>query len=222
MGNARSSTFDEVGGGAGRTMTASADAPGAADSEQRFFAGTQKLPAKVRDRMLRYSWRDGCPLPLERLSLVRISFWGFDGHPHLGEIIVHQELAVEVVEIFKELYEKRFPVEKMRLIDAYQGRDRPSMADNNTSGFNCRFVSGTKRYSLHSLGRAVDVNPLINPFVKGDYVSPPGGRPYLDRSTRAKGMIVRGGPCHQAFTRRGWRWGGDWKTMKDYQHFDKK
>lgn len=196
--------------------------PGAQNQNEAQFKYEKKpIPPAVKELMNKYTWREGCPLPQSKLVYVNVSYWGFDGAPHKGELIVHEKLADDIIGIFKELFDSRFPIEKMKIIEHYQGDDNLSMADNNTSAFNCRFVSGTKKFSKHSYGAAIDINPLINPFVKGDRVSPAGGKKYLDRTKAAPGLITKDGPCYKAFTKRGWTWGGNWKTMKDYQHFEK-
>ena len=187
------------------------------------FQGHQApVPPAVAERMRRFSWRKGCPVSIEELAYLKLSHYGKDGEVHQGELVVHRSLAVEVLAIFKVLFEQRFPIEKMRLIEAYEGDDDRSMADNNTSGFNCREVTGKPGVlSKHSYGRAIDVNPLINPMVVGDKVSPPVGAGFTDRSKSVPGTLHQGGKAVREFTRRGWTWGGSWTTMKDYQHFEK-
>lgn len=120
----------------------------------------------------------------------------------------------------RRLYRKRFPIRRMRLIDAHGADDRRSMNADNTSAFNCRFVAGTERWSEHAYGKAIDVNPIENPYVTASgHVSPPAGRPYADRSQDAEGMIHRGDAVVRAFRRAGWKWGGNWPGTRDYQHF---
>ncbi len=201
-----------------------AQSPAPDDTEPAVFQGRiLPIPDDVRTEMKKHSWRPSCPVKIENLTYLELMYWGFDGQPHRGELIVHSRAASEILDIFKALFEKKYPIEKMRLIDTYQGDDHASMADNNTSAFNCRPVEGSRtRLSRHSYGLAIDINPLINPYVKGKKVLPPAGAAYLNRKKQSRGMIVPGGPCHQAFTSRGWRWGGDWNSLKDYQHFEKK
>ena len=149
------------------------------------------VPETVASAMA--SWKPGCPVPVEDLAYLQLSHWGYDGKPHLGEMIVHEKIASEVLEIFKDLYDRKFPIEKMRLVEDYGCDDEKSMADNNSSSFNCRMVKGSRtKLSKHSYGLAIDINPLDNPYVKDNEVSPPGGR--TDRTKAAKGMIVEGGP----------------------------
>ncbi len=185
-----------------------------------FFA---PLPEHVLKRVKTYSWRENCPVNTEDLAYLRLSHLGPDDSVHTGELIVHRGIALEVLDIFGELFEQQFPIEKMRLIDEYQGNDDLSMADNNTSAFNCRNTTFGKEYSNHAYGVAIDINPVLNPYVyrNSTRTLPPNGRSYVNRSKDIPGMIHRDGPCYKAFTCRGWRWGGDWQRSKDYQHFEK-
>ncbi len=163
-----------------------------------------------------------CPVSTMDLSYLQISHWDFEESLRLGELIVHKAVAQEVLDIFEELFRSQFPIQRMHLISEYAGDDDRSMRDNNTSAFNCRPVRGENRVaSRHSYGLAIDINPLINPYVKDGEVSPPEGERYADRRIPAKGKILKGGPCYRAFKDRGWDWGGDWRTLKDYQHFER-
>ena len=172
--------------------------------------------------MSQYSWREGCPTPIAELVYLRLSHQGYDGAVHEGELVVHKDLAGEVLAIFKVLFDRHFPVEKMKVIDDYQGDDDASMADNNTSAFNCRFVAGKPGiYSKHSRGRAIDINPRTNPMVADGAVFPPAGSEYLNRKKKAPGILRTGDRAVREFTRRGWIWGGGWTSTKDYQHFEK-
>jgi hypothetical protein len=188
-----------------------------------FHGEAGPLPEDVAATMKQYSWREGCPVPLDELSLIRLNFWGYDGALHEGELVVNRAVSKEVIDVFRELFEKKFPIERMRLIDAYKGSDDASMDENNTSGFNCRWMTGKKGvFSNHSYGRAIDINPLTNPYVAKKTVSPKAGKAYLDRTKPAPGLITAEGECFTAFNKYGWTWGGAWKGTKDYQHFEKK
>jgi hypothetical protein len=136
-----------------------------------------------------------------------------------GRLVVHERHARRIRAVFKRLFEIEFPIRRMRLIDAYGGSDDRSLRANNTSAFNCRFVAGTTRWSMHAYGLAIDINPVQNPYVAGSRVSPPAGEEYLDRSRDAKGMIHAGDKVVRAFATAGWEWGGYWTYPKDYQHF---
>jgi D-alanyl-D-alanine carboxypeptidase len=175
--------------------------------------------AYVRSRV-RWSWRAGCPVGPGELRLLRVDHWGLDGRVHRGELIAHRDHARRILVVLKKLFQARYPIQRLRLVDAYRADDDRSMAANNTSGFNCRRVSGTSRWSEHAFGRAIDLNPLRNPYVtRGGRVSPPAGRPYANRARRAAGMIHGGDAVVRAFAAAGWRWGGYWSGSRDYQHF---
>lgn len=165
------------------------------------------------------SWRPGCPVAVEDLRRVTLSHWNYDGRVQTGRIVVAASLADQVVAIFGDLYQEGFPIERMEPVEAYGGSDDSSMAANNTSGFNCRQVTGGSSFSEHSYGRAIDVNPLVNPYVRGSTVLPPAGAAYADRSRDAPGMIHANDEVTEAFGARGWIWGGTWNSVKDYQHF---
>jgi hypothetical protein len=205
--------------GLGALIFLAAGVLGAPDS----FHGTQgPVPEALAERMRQHSWREGCPAPIADLAYLRLSHYGYDGGVHEGELVVHKDLADEVLAIFKALFERHFPIEKMRVIDDYQGDDDASMADNNTSAFNCRFVAGKPGdYSRHSRGRAIDINPRINPMVADGVVFPPAGSEFLNRKKKVPGILRTGDRAVLEFTRRGWTWGGIWTSMKDYQHFEK-
>ena len=156
------------------------------------------------------------------LRHLQVPLYGFDGLEHLGELIVHRIVAEEVEEIFLEIFQAHFPIEKMRLIEDYEADDNASMEDNNSSAFCYRFaVAKPNTLSKHSFGLAIDVNPLYNPYVKKELILPKSGARFTDRSIYQKGMILPGDSCHQAFCKRGWTWGGTWPDRQDYQHFEK-
>ena len=184
------------------------------------FNGTiETLSREVRNRMIGRSWHRGCPVHLRDLRLLRMNVYGWDGQVYRGRMVVNRWQARRVLRIFSDLYDARFRIRRMYLVDAYGGSDEQSMAANNTSAFNCRRVAGTSRWSEHAYGRAIDINPVQNPYVRGSTVEPEAGRKYLDRSDVRKGMVVRPGPVVRAFAAEGWSWGGDWSSSKDYQHF---
>ena len=199
------------------TLLSPAPAAGAADALPEFRSVVRPIGPELADRMTPSSWRPGCPVPLRDLRLVRVSFVRFDGSAGYGRLVVHEDHAAGVVTAFRSLYDQRFPVRRMRLVDAYDGSDARSMAADNTSAFNCRTVGGGSRWSEHAYGRAVDVNPVQNPYVSGSTVEPPAGAAYADRSPLRRGMVTRG--VRSAFASIGWEWGGGWTGAKDYQHF---
>lgn len=177
------------------------------------FTGTVE-PVRWAD--LRFSYRAGCPVRPAELRTVAVSHWGFDGKPRVGRIVVAERVAPGVLSVFRTLWRAKFPIRQLRPVSAYRGSDDASMAADNTSGFNCRFVGGTSRWSMHAYGEAIDVNPVENPYVRGSTVSPPAGRAYLDRSRSRPGMAVRDGVLVRAFAAVGWKWGA---SFGDYQHF---
>ena len=195
--------------------------PTAQDSGHPKWRGTSsEIHGKVKDKIVGSSWREGCPVGIGKLRLLRLRHWGFDGEVHKGRLVVHRGHDREVLHVFRRLFRKRFPIRRMKLIDAYGADDHRSMNADNTSGFNCRFVAGTTRWSMHAYGIAIDINPIENPYVTSSgHVSPPAGEPYKDRSRNAKGMIHRGDLVVRAFRRIGWKWGGNWDWPRDYQHF---
>ena len=170
----------------------------------------------VRWADLRFTYRAGCPVGPAQLRTVEVSYWDFAGAPKVGRIVVARRVADDVVGVFRQLWAKHFPIRRLRPISAYRGDDDASMAADNTSAFNCRFVGGTKRWSMHAYGEAIDVNTVENPYVRGSTVSPPAGRAFLDRSRYRKGMAVSDGVLVRAFASVGWKWGA---SFGDYQHF---
>lgn len=199
-------------------------ASGAPAPARPVFAGRiEPLSEEVQAEMRGVSWSEGCPVPLEDLRLLTLTYLGYDERSHEGELVVHAAVADEMVAVFRDLYAAGFPVERLERIERYAGSDDASMAANNTSAFNCRPVAGRSGgFSRHSYGLAVDINPRVNPFVRGEKVSPPEGKRYLKRDEHlAPGMIRRDDAVVRAFRARGFQWGGGWRSLKDYQHFDK-
>ena len=160
------------------------------------------------------------------MRYLKVLHVGFDGKTHIGELVVNRLIADDVLDIFKQLYEAGYEIEKIRLIDEYDADDEKSMSDNNSSAFNYRVVSGTKRLSNHAYGLAIDINPRINPWVKGNKVSPSNGKVYKQRKTsKCKGkykryMIHKNDTAYKIFKKYGFSWGGNWRSSKDYQHFE--
>ncbi len=187
----------------------------------------EELSQEIKDRITGVSYPVDSKVPYEELRYVKVLYWGFDGEPHPGELIVNKEIAQDIIDIFSELYDHKYPIEQMVLVDEYKADDNSSMAANNTSSFNYRPIDdGSGRLSLHSYGLAIDINPLYNPYVRemnGKQVtSPEEGSRYADRSLDNVYYIKKGDIVYEAFISRGFTWGGDWKNSKDYQHFQKK
>jgi hypothetical protein len=184
-----------------------------------FHAKVQPIPATVRAQMTGVSWRPGCPVPLADLRLLTLTYRGFDSHAHTGQLVANKDAAAALVSTFRRLYTAGFPIRRMRLVDAYGGDDYRSIEADNTSAFNCRAATGSTHWSQHAYGRAIDVNPIENPYVSGGTTSHPASGPYLDRTRHRPGMAYEGGVLVEAFRSAGWGWGGTWTGIKDYQHF---
>lgn len=186
----------------------------------RFAARILVIEPEHRARM-GTSWRPGCPVALRELRVIQMTYRGFDGEVHTGELMVHRRYATSVVGVFRRLFDARFPIERMELANGYMGNDPPLAQRNNTVGFNCRApVGGGRAWSEHAYGRAVDINPDLNPYVsRSGRVEPLFGRRHADRTLTTAGMIHRDGIVVRAFRAIGWRWGGSWAGTKDYMHF---
>lgn len=192
---------------------------GGADAVSPSFTAARLSSADVR-RMVGTSWHRGCPVALADLRLVTATYWGFDKRAHTGRIVVHRDVAADVLAVLRRLYAARFPIRRMVPVDAYGGSDFRSIEADNTSAFNCRYVDGTTRWSEHAYGRAIDLNPIENPYVTSSgTTSHPASRRYLRRAPYRPGMAVEGGAVVRAFDAVGWGWGGRWSGARDYQHF---
>jgi hypothetical protein len=169
------------------------------------------------------SWHPGCPVGPASLRHVTVSYVGFDGRAHRGQLVVNRAVTSDIAAVFRRLYDVRFPIRRIRPVSAYGGSDNRSMAADNTSAFNCRYAvaAGPRRWSVHAYGEAVDVNTVENPYVEGGRVLPAAGRAYTDRADVRRGMAVPGGVLVRAFASVGWPWGGRWSTTPDWQHFSK-
>lgn len=191
--------------------------------EQFFYR--EELTDEVFARMDGVSYPKNAQIGREELSYLRVLHTGFDEKTYVGELVVNQKIADDVLDIMKELYEKRYPIEKMLLIDEYGADDEASMSDNNTSAFNYRTIAGTDRLSKHGQGLAVDINPRYNPCVRTKNgittVEPQNGSTYVDRNADFSYKITEGDLCLQLFSEHGFTWGGSWNSVKDYQHFEK-
>jgi poly-gamma-glutamate synthesis protein (capsule biosynthesis protein) len=193
--------------------------------------GISPIPDDIWRSMQGVSWhakiagcaRKRCKCPArDELSMLTIPYVDFKGVEKTGRMVVNRAVAADVVAIFEDLHRQKYPIDSIRLIEEFGGDDDASMAANNTTGFNCRLVPGSPAFSMHSRGLAVDINPVQNPYIRRGIVQPPTGTRFdekAERSGRIPGIIVTGDAVTKAFSRRGWKWGGDWFTMKDYQHF---
>lgn len=191
----------------------------------RCFA-SMPISDAVFGRIYGNSYKKDCRVLRSSLRYLHLLHYTEDGRIKLGEMICHKDIADDLTDIFRKLFEAKYPIENMQLIDNYGADDIRSMEYNNTTCFNYRTVAGLKKLSNHSLGKAVDINPLYNPYVKrrkdGTYnVSPEKGRQYADRTKTFKYKIDRNDLAYRLFKQHGFRWGGDYRSLKDYQHFEK-
>lgn len=167
----------------------------------------------------RSTWKEGCPVEPEELTYLTMSFWGFDGLAHTGEMIVNRAVAEDLVAVFATLFDNRYPIEEMRLVTDEDLMAPPTGDGNNTASFVCRPVTGGTNFSQHAYGLAIDINPFLNPYQRGQLVLPELATSYLDRSSTKPGVITDGDVVVTAFEAIGWFWGGRWTSLKDYQHF---
>lgn len=188
--------------------------------------GIYEIDDMVYARIKGKSYKEGCRIPLSELRYLTVLHYDGDGNVKRGELICNKAIAEDLLDIFQNLYNAKYAIERVALIDDYDADDAKSMAANNTSCFNYREVAGSKKLSNHALGRAIDINPLYNPMVKvtkgSTRVSPEEGRPYANRSKKEiPYKIDRTDLCYKEFIAHGFKWGGNWKSKKDYQHFEK-
>ena len=178
-------------------------------------------------QMQEITYQKECPVSLDDLRIVNVKYLGFDDNEHFGDIVVHKDISLEVSQIFEELLAINYPIRKIFPIEKYNGDDFESIEDDNTSAFNCRKAEGSTKYSKHSYGKAIDINPLENPYVyKDGTTSHKDSVKYLIReenndSIENKAVLTSSSQAVQIFKKYGWKWGGDWKNIKDYQHFNK-
>jgi hypothetical protein len=195
---------------------------GQAQAADPVFHGSVSILTKAQKEEMRgKSWHKGCPVLLRDLRVVTVDFWGFGGALRQGRIVIHERQAWKIKRVFGKLFDAEFRIRRMVPIDKYDASDDRSMDANNTSGFNCRFVAGTTRWSQHAYGKAIDINPIRNPYVSGSHVSPTAGAPYRDRSKPAIGMVHGDDKVVRAFASVKWKWGGYWSGPKDYMHFSR-
>ena len=192
---------------------------------QSFFCSSM-LTDSIFSIMDGKSYSPQCTTPRSSLRYLRCLHTDIDGRTLVGEMVVNQQIADVVLDILRQLYRARYPIERMLLVDHWDADDERAMRANNSSAFNFRLISHTRLVSKHGLGMAVDINPLYNPSHKrlrsgAEVTEPATGAPYVDRSRSFPYKIERGDLCHRLFTAAGFRWGGDWRSSKDYQHFEK-
>ena len=191
--------------------------------EAAFTSST--IPDSIWALMQGKSVPKNCTVSRAELRYLKVLHYGKNGKVHQGELICNKAIAQDLIDIFRELYKARYKIERISLIDNYGADDTRSMEANNTSCFNFRFMTGsTTRISKHGMGLAIDINPLYNPYVKGDKIDPPSGKKYAKNRDTRKDIpmkIDRSDLCYKLFIKHGFKWGGAWKSAKDYQHFEK-
>ena len=194
----------------------------------QFNANISPITLDIQERMIKgNSWRITCPVPLDDLRYLQMAYLDFNGQTQMGEMIVHKDVATDTLYLFEDLYNINYAIHKMQLVSDYSGNDWQSIESDNTSAFNCRPVSGKKnKWSNHAYGKAIDINPIANPYIsKTGYISHKASykykqRRHLDINNFAdRALLLPSDPATKVFKQHGWKWGGDWKSMKDYQHF---
>jgi len=184
------------------------------------------LSNAVFARMQGKSYPKDCTIKRSDLRYLQVLHYDADGKTHKGELVCNQKIAADLLDIFQELYEAHYPIERMTLVDNYEADDERSMTANNTSCFCYRVVAGSKHLSKHAQGLAIDINPLQNPCVKkrkdgSTWIQPKAGKKYSNRKLKYPYKLEKGDLCYQLFIKHGFSWGGNWRNTKDYQHFEK-
>ncbi len=194
-----------------------------------FHAKIYNIAPKLKEKMINgNSWHRGCPVDIVDLRYLRLNYINFQGEERVGELIVHESVADDVVNIMRELYEIGYPVNQMRLVSDFGGNDWKSIEADNTSAFNCRKATGSKKWSRHSYGKAIDINPIENPYIsRKGHISHKASQKYRkrrhrDNSTADRAVLLKNDEATKIFESYGFSWGGDWRYTKDYQHFSKK
>lgn len=196
----------------------------AAQGEMSFFQDME-IPDTIFTLMQGKSFKQDCTVPRSELRYLLCLHRDINGRTIVGEMVVNKKISSTVLNILHQLYSANYPIERMRLVDYWDADDEMSMRDNNSSSFNFRFISHTTTVSKHGKGVAIDINPLYNPYHKkledgAEVIEPATGAPYLDRSKSFPYKIEKGDLCYKLFTENGFEWGGEWTTVKDYQHFE--
>ena len=182
----------------------------------------EPLSEEIIEKITGVTFHDNTPFDYSFLTYVTVTHVNFDGERMIGHLIVADEIGDEVLEIFREIYESGFPIHTIKLIDYFNANDYESMAANNSHAFNFRYIAGTNVISRHGFGMAIDINPIQNPYYRNGVIWPAIGAPYLDRSYVRPGMIMPGDAVYTAFISRGWIWGGNWTSPRDYHHFERR
>ena len=188
---------------------------------------SEPIPDAIWQKMQGKTYVDNPYVSRSDLRYLRVKHWDYDEQTHQGELVCNRLIADKLLAIFRELYKAHYPIQRIRLADEYDADDERQMRDNNTSSFCYRNVSGSKNLSKHARGLAIDINPLYNPYIRyrkdgSQIIEPANAKPYADRSKSYRYKIVKGDLCYRLFIKHGFTWGGSWRTMKDYQHFEYK
>ncbi len=197
---------------------ATASAGAATVPVPRFRGSAGPVPDEVAARS---TWHAGCPVALDDLAYLTVTIRGFDGRPQAGELIVHEDVAGDILSVFESLFDAGFPIEELRVTSMEDLARRPREKANVSESYVCRPVTGGSGWSQHAYGLAIDLNPFQNPYVRGEVVLPPGSDAFLDRTLLRPGMITDGDEVVGAFASIGWGWGGHWDSLSDWQHFSR-
>lgn len=191
---------------------------------QSFFFKAEPLTEQHLKRMS-YTWHPDAPVKLSDLRHIQLNHYDFDGSVKNGELVAHKDVVADLNYIFEKLFDVKFPITSIKFVDEFNGSDDESMIANNTSAFFARYVDRTAYWSNHSFGCAIDINPLLNPYSRGNYFSPKEGQAYLDRTLNIPGMITKDSYIYRLFIERGWQWGGECfferNGVVDRHHFQK-
>jgi len=195
----------------------------------KFDSHISLITPTIKQRIIKGgSWKKGCPVPISDLRYLTITYYDFDGIQRQGEMILHYTVAKDVVDIFAKLHKIKYPIKSMKLVSDYRANDYRSIEADNTSAFNCRLATGSKKWSNHSYGRAIDLNPIENPYIsRSGHISHKKSLKFRDRDrgkstlSSDRAVIKKDSIVVKLFSEKGWRWGGDWSSIKDYQHFDR-
>lgn len=181
----------------------------------------ENIPKNIEELIKGRSYKENSQVKLVSLAYLKVKHYNFQHKICQGELIVAWKLAQEILEIFAELFDSEYEIEKIRLVDHYDADDEKSMSDNNSSAFNFRTIADTDTVSMHGYGRAIDINPLYNPYIVGEKIMPATAVQYSNRELAFCHKIDNEDLCCKIFKAHGWNWGGDWTNTKDYQHFYK-
>lgn len=197
-----------------------------ANTQQTTSFTIDTISDQVFARMWKKSYKADCTIPRSDLRYLRVLHVDAQGKTHEGEIVCNKKIAKDLIDIFRQLYKARYPIERIRLVDEYDADDELSMRDNNTSCFNFRTVPGRTKLSKHAQGLAIDINTRYNPYVRPGKngkteVMPTNAKPYVNRSRSFAYKINKGDLLYRLFIQHGFTWGGAWRSSKDYQHFEK-